>query len=66
MKKNNSVSVEVTKKYRKNKKLYENTHGTKTEVQTVIYENGKPEVYDSFVVKFINACRLDLASENEW
>lgn len=66
MKKNNSVSLSVTKEY--HKKLYKNTKEseTKTDYFYTKYENNKPEVYDTSIAKFINACRLDLATENEW
>lgn len=64
--KNNSVSLKATKKYRK--KMYKNTKEseTKTDHYYQSYESGKPEVYDTSIAKFINACRLNLATENEW
>ena len=64
---NNSVSVKTIKEYRK-KKLYKNTKENETKIDYYYqsYENGKPEVYDTSIVKFINACRLDLATDNEW
>lgn len=67
MKKNNSVSLKTTKEYKKkNKNMYENTYGTKTDLFTVNYENGKPEVFDKSIIRFMNSCRLDLTTENEW